>query len=560
MKKHLMKIILFSLALVFVIPSVSFASNYGFKQGDYVDLNGYRFIVLEPTSGFLFADFYLENRAFDLGNISEYNPNDSNNVGYYLNHTFLDNLGGFSEYIRYYDWTPTAQAKVGLISTGDWTNFSIFGNINNGFLKNPIYSFWTRSLSWGPYIYTIDYKGHAQAIAAQKTAAVRPALYLEAGLSKTGIGTLDSPYKMSVIPLIVLSNVSDLSLLKTTPTEITISWGNPIESNFSHLNIYKNGTIVETNFTKETYTFKSLNPSQQYEFTIKAVDMDGVETTGNTIIVSTDDMPLVPEVQNLNATTKHDRINLSWQNPESEYFHHVKIYRRTEQDHSPTAAIQQNKIEEIFVGKIVSAEETTDPAFDPMFETNGTYWNDLTVEPSTTYGYKLTTENIAGAESEGLIVQATTLAEPLPEMGGEEVNTDENGDYKVSWTSPTEGQVKILVDGNEYAVVDASLGEYVIPAADMKYDLFGKPKVQLVAVSSSGKEGEATKPPVNGESSGSIGVNMPFTVTEFLKTVLSLIGWISPFILLALAIRFAPRIIAFLKGVIAKFREGKLRL
>lgn len=569
MKKKFIQIILFSLSLVFVIPSVSFASNYGLQQGDYVDLNGYRFIVLDPETDYLFYDGYLENRAFDLDNTNIFNPNDPNNIGYYLNNTFLNNIGAISNYVKNHDWTigtekdeasQIVNTRIGLLSYSDWKKYSKY--YSNSFLVNSDNSFWTRTpASVNSYtmwmVNTLSLLKYSSAVYDDKS--VRPALYLESGLIKSGLGTKSNPYLMSTEPVIILTEIKDLSLLKTTPNEIVLTWKNPTENIFSHLNIYKDDVLLEANYKGDTYTFSNLTPSKEYKLTIRAVDNKGYETDGISIIVSTDDIPLVPEVQNLKATTKHDRINLSWQNPESEYFHHVRVYRRTEQVFSSQTAIQPNAFEEIFVGKTVEAEET-DPAFDPMFETNGTYWNDLTVEPSTTYGYKLTTENIAGAESEGLIVQATTLAEPTPEMEGEEVNTDENGDYKVTWTSPSTGKVKILIGGSEYAVVEAGLMQYVIPAEDMEYDLFGNPQVELVAVSPSGLEGVPTNPPIDGEAPGSISVTMPITANDFLKTVMSLIGWIGPFILLALAIRFAPRIIAFLKGVIAKYREGKLRL
>lgn len=335
-----------------------------------------------------------------------------------------------------------------------------------------------------------------------------------------------------------------------TETSVKLTWKNPTDEDFSHSIVYRDGNVVSAKVTSDFIEIEGLEPATTYTFKIVTVDTTENKSTGSTIKVTTKEIK-VDEISNLKAKSDFDRVDISWKNPESDYFHHVNIYRKQVEE--------QSFFQKMFSGTSVSASVTAD-GFTPMFQTNGTYWNDLTVYPETSYEYKLTTESTKGNESEGQIVKVKTLEEPAPEMGGEEVNTDEKGDFKVSWTSPTEGQVKILVDSKEYAVVNASVGQYVIPAADMKYDVFGKPKVKLVAISPSGKEGEPKKPPVNGESSESIGVHMPFTVNEFLKTVMSLIGWVGPFILLALAIRFAPRIIAFLKGVIAKYREGKLRL
>lgn len=565
-KNKFMQIILLSLSLVFVIPSVSFAS-YGFRQGDYVELNGYLFRVLEPDVNYLLYDGYLENRAFDLNGTNVYDPTDTNNLAYYLNTTFLNNLGDISNYVKTYDWTigyetnesaKFVSAKIGSLSYSEWKKYSLY--FGAGFLETPSYIFWTRTpTSKYPTTGTwaVNYFGNLTTGTSSIPQSSRPSLYLEDGLTLSGSGTKENPYSSNGVNE-TLSDISDLSLLNTTYNSILLTWKNPTETNFSHLNMYQDDLLVKTDFTGGTYEFTGLTPSKEYKFTIKAVDNHGLETDGISIIVSTDDMPLVPEVTNLVATTEKDRVNLSWNNPNSEFFHHVRIYRRTDEVYSSPTANNQNSLEDIIIGNSVSAAETTD--FTPMFETNGTYWNDLTVEPATTYEYKLTTQNIAGAESEGQIIQATTLAEPPPEMDGEKVETDQNGDYKVTWTSPTTGKVKILIDGSEYAVVDASLMEYTIPAADMEYDLFGNPKVQLVPISETGKEGEPVKPPVDGKTPGSIGVTLPFTATDFLKIVMSLIAWVGPFILLVLAIYFAPRIIQFLKGVILKYKEGKLKL
>ncbi|HHY72271.1 MAG TPA: fibronectin type III domain-containing protein [Bacillus bacterium] len=568
MKK--LSVVLAAVLMLAVMPVAASASNYGFKQGDYVKLNGYRFIVLDPEADYMFADFMLENRAFDTNNNTKYNPSNNNNIANYLNNTFLNNLGDLSNYVKTHSWfigieknekSIVVDAKIGMVSYSEANKYiSLIGPSVRD--KVAIWTLTPRSGLTFPVLWVVGISGGFHGTQANGTNGVRPTFYLEAGLFKSGKGSLSNPYVLSTEQIIILSDIRDLSLLNTTYKEITLSWKNPSESNFSHLNIYQDGNLIKENFTNETYTFKDLNHSQKYKFTIKAVDAKGNETEGISIVVSTDDVPLVPEVQKLNATTKHDRINLSWKNPESEFFHHVKIYRRTEQVHTPTAVSQSSKFEELLIGKVVLAAETG-PDFDPMFETNGTFWNDLTVEPSTTYGYKLTTENIAGAESEGVIIQATTLAEPLPEMGGGKIEKEENGDFKLTWTSPTKGKVKILVDNKEYKIVDASLKEYVIPATDMVYDFLGKPKVKLVAIAEDGKEGKPSNPPVNnGGGGGSVGVNIPdsFTANELLKTVMALITWVGPFILLALAIRFAPRIIRFLKGVLAKYKGGKYRL
>lgn len=48
------------------------------------------------------------------------------------------------------------------------------------------------------------------------------------------------------------------------------------------------------------------------------------------------------------------------------------------------------------------------------------------------------------------------------------------------------------------------------------------------------------------------GVTMPFDVADLLQSAMGLIGLVGPFILLGIAIMFAPRIVNFIKGTIGK--------
>ncbi|WP_409971520.1 hypothetical protein [Bacillus sp. Bva_UNVM-123] len=283
-----------------------------------------------------------------------------------------------------------------------------------------------------------------------------------------------------------------------------------------------------------------------------------METNGISIEVSTDAIPLIPEVLNLKATTKHDRINLSWSNPQSEFFNHIRIYRRLDETH--TATIKENLINELLKSKTAFASDTVTD-FDPMFETNGTYWNDLTVQAATTYSYKLTTVNIADAESDGIIVQATTLEEPKTSIEGGGYEKKENGDFLYTWTSPTTGKVKVLIDGKEYKTVQASLKQILIPAADMKYDIFNNPRVSLVAISEDGKEGTPTapKPGQSGGTGGETGtVKIPFDVNELVQTGFGLLKIVGPFVLLGLSFLLVKPIRNVIRKALLNYRERSI--
>lgn len=184
-----------------------------------------------------------------------------------------------------------------------------------------------------------------------------------------------------------------------------------------------------------------------------------------------------------------------------------------------------------------------------MFETNGTYWTDLTVDPETTYSYKVTSENIERKESNGVTIEVTTPSEPLPTMDGVSTTQNESGDYVVTWTSPTTGRVKVLINGKEYATVDAATQKIIIPKEDMRLNFFGGYDAKLVPISERGTEGKAVQVPVVGETK----VDLPFSFDEFMQTVISILAWAAPFILLSLVLIFWRPFIEFLrKAILAK--------
>ncbi|GIN62756.1 hypothetical protein J27TS8_27490 [Robertmurraya siralis] len=539
MRKQLLAA-LFTLITVLLIPVAASASNYDFERGDFVELNGYRFVVLDADKDFLFADFYLENRQFDPNDNNLFNPKNNRNVAYYLNNTFLNNLKGIAEFTKNHNWyinnTTSVEARIALLHSNEWSR-------HKSLLGIPITDFWL--LDYGRLKYFVDKNGNLANALPKTYKAVRPTLYLEPGLYKSGSGSSIDPYILWTDEPVVLSDIKDLALIKTTPTEITLNWKNPKESNFSHLNLYQDGILKESRYKEQTYTFKNLVPSQQYTFTIKAVNVDGAETQGISIVVSTDDVPLLPEVQNLSAVPKHDRVNLSWSNPKNEFFNHVKIYRRV--DNQPEETSFLNIFQPI---KAYAASGD----FDPMFETNGTYWNDLTVQPETTYSYKLSTVNIADVESEGTVVQVTTKEEPAPEIGGGSYTETEEGDFLYTWTQPTTGKVKVLIDGAEYQTVDAANKQILIPKERMVYDLLNNPKVSLIPISESGKEGKPTKPFEEGKLAG---VEMPFGPIELLKSSMGLLLVIAPILLLILAIYLVPKIKAAIVQAVQKRKEER---
>lgn len=241
--------------------------------------------------------------------------------------------------------------------------------------------------------------------------------------------------------------------------------------------------------------------------------------------------PIVEEIKNITVEADPDRVNLSWELPQTEYFEHVNIYRKD---------LGKNEQEISFFDflKTMTVHASTDD-FKAIFETNGTYFNDLTVEENSKYEYKLTTE-YQGLESQGVIVQAETPKSPAPPLEGGGGEQQSNGDYLFKWSSPREGQVRVFIDGTEYATVEASTGQILIPGSDMKYSALGKPLISYQTIGLNGEESNITSPDISD-------LEIPVTPGDVIETGSQLIGIVSSFIILGLSFIFAPKLIKFIR-------------
>ena len=330
----------------------------------------------------------------------------------------------------------------------------------------------------------------------------------------------------------------DVTNLNLFPSAYSIlaQWINPDDSGFIGNDLYLDGkfiTSLDKNAT--TYTFTDLSPNTSYTVKIVSKYNGGYSSSGQTATAKTT-IP-VEDVTNLQADAKYDRVKLSWTKPDSEFFHHVKIYRKKIE--------QQSFWDQLFGATAVSAATTSD-SYTPMFETNGTYWTDLTVTPKTTYSYKVTSVNIEGKESQGVTIETTTPSEPVPVLTGVTTTQNQNGDYVITWTSPTKGSVKVLIDGKDYTVVDAARQQVIIPKKDMKLNFFGGYDAKLMPIGEFGTEGQAVQvPAVQGKT-----IEFPILFDDFMKTVVNILSWAAPLILVSLVFVFLRPFIAFLRKTI----------
>jgi hypothetical protein len=322
-----------------------------------------------------------------------------------------------------------------------------------------------------------------------------------------------------------LENVSNLLYTKDYKS-INFTWGNPTIEEFTGVKVFRDGTLIETlDKSITTLNQEGLLPIKEYSYKFISIYSTGFESKPATVTVKTDELPVVKDVKEVSVKATYNRVNIDWKLPTQEGLKHVNIYRK--------------KVEKEpgFFESIFSLSGTKVYAADPetkIFETNGTYFNDLTVKPESEYQYTLTTQTDDGRESKGVTVKAVTGEEPEPVLKDDGFSVDTDGNYVFKWTEPTTGKVKILIDGSHYKTVDASNNQIVIPKSDLKFNSFGDPKVSLIPVSPNGKEGDRT----NLDNNFLENIKLPFEVTDLLKTIMGILGLVAPIILLTLVIYY----------------------
>ncbi len=284
---------------------------------------------------------------------------------------------------------------------------------------------------------------------------------------------------------------------------------------------------IRSGLSSTSYVLQNLEYNKDYKYSVVVEYSSGDVTPHKSIAFKTSDA--LKEVSNLTASSTAEDVSLSWKMPTYKELDKARIYR-------------QKTDAGMFARMFRSA--TT---YEPIFETNGTTFKDLTVKADTEYKYKVTTVDTSGNETAGEIV---TIKTKKVSVSGGGTEKDENGDYVITWTSPTTGKIKVLVGGEEYAIVPASDQKIVIPKDKMKFDLIGLPDVQLIPVDEDGNEGIPSKPGGGGGIGDVVGggsVGEIINPENLLGIVMKLLLLIAGFVLLALAFEVVPRLVKMLR-------------
>lgn len=316
--------------------------------------------------------------------------------------------------------------------------------------------------------------------------------------------------------------------IKQIGQDVELSYDLPKDDDFHYVVIQRNNQIITFDEYKEA-TFRDKNLKYNVEYTYKIFAYD---TSGNRSTEMSGKITLITqEVTNLKANAKYDQVELTWNLPNASGLKNVVIYRKNND-----------------VGMFARMFKSTET---PLFETNGTQFKDLTVEADTSYTYRVA--SVYEEETQGATVSVKT---PKVIVNGGGSEKDENGDYVITWTSPTTGKIKVLVGGKQYAIVPASDKKIVIPKDKMVFDLIGNPDVQLIPIDDNGNEGIPSKPG-GGNSGGGGGIGdivgggdlaEVLNPENTVKAGMQLLALVGLFLLLGLAFRIVPKLINMIRN------------
>lgn len=319
--------------------------------------------------------------------------------------------------------------------------------------------------------------------------------------------------------------------------ELYISWESRVGLKYY---IYVDGEKLSNDpIEGDSYTLKNLVAGQKYIIEVTAFNPFYESDKSNQV----EGIPLeliISDISKLKKEQSSSYIRLSWENPSFDTFSHVNIYRKMN-----NIEVSSSLLENFFFGSIVYANDD----FQKIFSTNGTWWEDHTVQKGSSYEYLLKVEDENGIESSGLVIEAMAVSEPPkpPENIGTESGADENGKYLLIEWDPVDGvsEYEIIIDGETITVYP--------PDTSYKYYHDGTKNRFNVRVISVGDDGQKSIPKMP-PSFGSVDHNI--TVGSVVKSTVGYIMLFGSFMLLGLILLYSPVIIDIFKEMIRKFRNA----
>lgn len=238
----------------------------------------------------------------------------------------------------------------------------------------------------------------------------------------------------------------------------------------------------------------------------------------------------IPEISNLKAVADYKKVTLSWENP-------------TNSNNATSTKLYQD-------GKEIKTFNLSD---------NVTSYVAENLEEGKNYTFKMSVVDKKGRETAGKTQTIRTLM-PVIDPPNNVFLTPQDKKMVIAWNdvnSPFLKGYNIYIDGKKINDKPLTSSKMIVKNLENNKSY----KVQISAVNKvdveGGKSIEVSDKPSSNALEVEYDVKIPFTPMDFLKTSLSFLGLIGPFVLLALAIIYHKRLIEMIKKSLISYRERR---
>ncbi|MEC3401389.1 fibronectin type III domain-containing protein, partial [Bacillus thuringiensis] len=258
------------------------------------------------------------------------------------------------------------------------------------------------------------------------------------------------------------------------------------------------------------------------------VGNSGRDSTRISSVYAYGDDGTVSDVSNLKANPEIKKVTLNWKNPEKEAnFKGVRIYR----DNKLIAELD-NAINSYVVEGLKESES---------------------------YVFTVKSLDQNKAETKGTSVKTTTLM-PIIKPPENVFLTPQSEKMVIAWNDVNSPYLKgynVYIDGKKINDKPLTSSKMIVKNLENSKSY----KVQISAVNKNDVEGEKSKEKTDKPSADALeveyDVEMPFSPMDFLKTSLSFLALIGPFILLALAIMYHKQLAGMIKKSFRNYKERR---
>ncbi len=258
--------------------------------GTVITFSGKQWIVLEHMQNgetYILLNEPVCQRAFDPDATFLFDPNDSNNIGYYLNNDFYNSLSQkeliADHYWDIWSWTygsgstlyPSVHCKVGLLNVDEY--MAKYSSVYGGSILPASFSYrwwllWPDGESDDRVMCVKAEDGTVRSSQASADhLSVRPVCFLKGGLMIDQTNSVNDGSTPLEIP-------TGLSAVATFPTTVNLTWQANTEQDLAGYRIYRNNVEIATVGKVTSWTDSTASPGTTYTYELVAYNTSGQDS------------------------------------------------------------------------------------------------------------------------------------------------------------------------------------------------------------------------------------------------------------------------------------------